>query len=188
MPAMGDGRTVAQVAETAGGRPHPCLRTLDDPFESDGGLVVLAGHSHAADRSSSVRRHRPTCGHTRVRPLSSMTIAPRSSVPLTPTCAPRQKRFSSFATPGRWAPLACLRLMSSRFRSACAKPVSTEMVCVTDGRRWHRVRRGRASCHPRGSNRWSYWPRSRWRRDPPRRPARHSRPARGRAGARPAPG
>ncbi len=41
--ATGDGRTVAQVAETAGGRPHPCLRTLDDPFESDGGLVVLRG-------------------------------------------------------------------------------------------------------------------------------------------------
>lgn len=41
--AMGDGRTVAQVAETAGGRPHPCLRSLDDPFEADGGLVVLRG-------------------------------------------------------------------------------------------------------------------------------------------------
>jgi len=40
---VGDGRTVAQVAETAGGRPNDCLRSLDDPFESDGGIVVLRG-------------------------------------------------------------------------------------------------------------------------------------------------
>ncbi len=40
---MGDGRTVAEVATTATGRAHPCLRTLEDPFEPDGGLVVLRG-------------------------------------------------------------------------------------------------------------------------------------------------
>lgn len=40
---MGDGRTVAQAAETAAGRSHPCLRSLEDPFEPDGGLVILWG-------------------------------------------------------------------------------------------------------------------------------------------------
>jgi dihydroxy-acid dehydratase len=51
---MGDGRTVAQVAESAKGRPHPCLRTLDDPFESYGGLVVLRGS--LAPRGSILKR------------------------------------------------------------------------------------------------------------------------------------
>lgn len=50
----GDGRTVAQVAETAGGRPHPCLRSLDDAFEPDGGLVVLRGS--LAPRGSIFKR------------------------------------------------------------------------------------------------------------------------------------
>ncbi|HXY45482.1 MAG TPA: dihydroxy-acid dehydratase [Acidimicrobiales bacterium] len=52
--ATGDGRTVGQVADTAGGRPHPCLRTLDDPFELEGGLVVLRGS--LAPRGSVLKR------------------------------------------------------------------------------------------------------------------------------------
>ncbi|HYA69670.1 MAG TPA: dihydroxy-acid dehydratase, partial [Acidimicrobiales bacterium] len=52
--ASGDGRTVGGVAETAGGRPHPCLRSLDDPFEPDGGLVVLRGS--LAPRGSILKR------------------------------------------------------------------------------------------------------------------------------------
>ncbi len=52
--ATGDGRTVGQVAETAGGRPRPCLRSMDDPFERDGGLVVL--HGSLAPRGSILKR------------------------------------------------------------------------------------------------------------------------------------
>ncbi|MGO8864823.1 MAG: dihydroxy-acid dehydratase [Acidimicrobiales bacterium] len=51
---MGDGRSVAQVAQTAGGRPHPCLRSFNDPFQSDGGLVVLRGS--LAPRGSIFKR------------------------------------------------------------------------------------------------------------------------------------
>jgi len=43
---LGDGRTVAQVAadvRSAKPRPHPCLRSLDDPFLDKSGLVVLRG-------------------------------------------------------------------------------------------------------------------------------------------------
>lgn len=52
--AMGDGRTVAQVAESSGGRSNPCLRSLDDPFEPDGGLVILRGS--LAPRGSVFKR------------------------------------------------------------------------------------------------------------------------------------
>ena len=43
---VGDGRTVAEVCaavRAATPRPHPCLRSLDDPFEPKSGLVVLRG-------------------------------------------------------------------------------------------------------------------------------------------------
>jgi dihydroxy-acid dehydratase len=40
---LGDGRTVAEVARSATRRPNPSLRSIDDPFESAGGLVVLRG-------------------------------------------------------------------------------------------------------------------------------------------------
>ena len=43
---LGDGRTVAEVCATvrsAKPRPHPCLRSLEDPFEPESGLVVLRG-------------------------------------------------------------------------------------------------------------------------------------------------
>jgi dihydroxy-acid dehydratase len=43
---LGDGRTVAEVASTvrsAKPRHHPCLRSLEVPFESESGLVVLRG-------------------------------------------------------------------------------------------------------------------------------------------------
>jgi dihydroxy-acid dehydratase len=43
---LGDGRTVAEVsaaARSATPRPHPCLRSLEDPFEPESGLVVLRG-------------------------------------------------------------------------------------------------------------------------------------------------
>jgi|tagenome__1003787_1003787.scaffolds.fasta_scaffold20986755_4 dihydroxy-acid dehydratase len=43
---LGDGRTVADVAaavRSARPRPHPCLRSLDDPFLPTSGLVVLRG-------------------------------------------------------------------------------------------------------------------------------------------------
>ena len=43
---LGDGRTVAEVAaavHSAKPRPHPCLRSLDDPFLPKSGLVVLRG-------------------------------------------------------------------------------------------------------------------------------------------------
>jgi len=40
---LADGQTIAQVADSASGRPHPCLRSLEDPFEPDGALVVLRG-------------------------------------------------------------------------------------------------------------------------------------------------
>jgi dihydroxy-acid dehydratase len=43
---LADGRTVAEVCaavRTATPRPHPCLRSLDDPFEPKSGLVVLRG-------------------------------------------------------------------------------------------------------------------------------------------------
>ena len=52
--ASGDGRTVGQVAERARGRPHPCLRSMDDPFDRDGGLVVLRGS--LAPRGSILKR------------------------------------------------------------------------------------------------------------------------------------
>ncbi len=51
---LGDGRTVAQVAEAAAGRPNSCLRSLEDPFEPDGGLVVLRGS--LAPRGSIFKR------------------------------------------------------------------------------------------------------------------------------------
>ena len=50
----GDGRTIGHVAETAGGRPHACLRSTDNPFEPDGGLVVLRGS--LAPRGSIFKR------------------------------------------------------------------------------------------------------------------------------------
>jgi dihydroxy-acid dehydratase len=43
---LGDGRTVAEVAaavRAAKPRPHPCLRSLEDPFLDKSGLVVLRG-------------------------------------------------------------------------------------------------------------------------------------------------
>ncbi len=40
---LADGQTIAQVAGSASGRPHPCLRSLEDPFEPDGALAVLRG-------------------------------------------------------------------------------------------------------------------------------------------------
>ncbi len=40
---LADGRTVAQVADSGCGRSHPCLRSLENPFEPEGGLVVLRG-------------------------------------------------------------------------------------------------------------------------------------------------
>lgn len=43
---LGDGRTVAEVAtavRSAKPRPNPCLRSLEDPFEPESGLVVLRG-------------------------------------------------------------------------------------------------------------------------------------------------
>ncbi len=43
---LGDGRTVAEVSaavRSAKPRPHPCLRSLEDPFEPESGLVVLRG-------------------------------------------------------------------------------------------------------------------------------------------------
>jgi dihydroxy-acid dehydratase len=43
---LGDGRTVAEVVadvRSAKPRPHPCLRSLDDPFLDKSGLVVLRG-------------------------------------------------------------------------------------------------------------------------------------------------
>ena len=51
---LGDGRTVAEVAGSASGRPGPCLRPLEDPFEPDGGLVVLRGS--LAPRGSIFKR------------------------------------------------------------------------------------------------------------------------------------
>lgn len=59
--AMGDGRTVAQVAEAAGGRLNPCLRSLDDPFEPDGGLVILRGS--LAPRGSVFKRSAAPAEH-----------------------------------------------------------------------------------------------------------------------------
>ena len=43
---LGDGRTVAEVSSavrSAKPRPNPCLRSLEDPFEPESGLVVLRG-------------------------------------------------------------------------------------------------------------------------------------------------
>ncbi|MBV9730566.1 MAG: dihydroxy-acid dehydratase [Pseudonocardiales bacterium] len=43
---LGDGRKLANVCaavRAAPPRPHPCLRSLDDPFEHKSGLVVLRG-------------------------------------------------------------------------------------------------------------------------------------------------
>jgi dihydroxy-acid dehydratase len=43
---LGDGRTVAEVCaavRSAKPRPNPCLRSLEDPFEPESGLVVLRG-------------------------------------------------------------------------------------------------------------------------------------------------
>jgi dihydroxyacid dehydratase/phosphogluconate dehydratase len=43
---LGDGRTVAEISaavRSAKPRPHPCLRSLEDPFEPQSGLVVLRG-------------------------------------------------------------------------------------------------------------------------------------------------
>ncbi|MFZ0170652.1 MAG: dihydroxy-acid dehydratase, partial [Acidimicrobiales bacterium] len=43
---LGDGRTVAEVSaavRAAKPRPNPCLRSLEDPFEPESGLVVLRG-------------------------------------------------------------------------------------------------------------------------------------------------
>jgi dihydroxy-acid dehydratase len=43
---LGDGRTVAKVCaavRSAKPRPNPCLRSLEDPFEPESGLVVLRG-------------------------------------------------------------------------------------------------------------------------------------------------
>ena len=86
---MGDGRTLADVAETAGGRPNGCLRSLDDPFEADGGLVVLRG-SLAPGGSIFKRSAAPSrCGPTEVRPLCSTIHLPRSSDPSTRACTPR---------------------------------------------------------------------------------------------------
>jgi dihydroxy-acid dehydratase len=43
---LGDGRTVAEVSaavRSAKPRPNPCLRSLEDPFQPESGLVVLRG-------------------------------------------------------------------------------------------------------------------------------------------------
>ncbi len=43
---LGDGRTVTEVSaavRSAKPRPNPCLRSLEDPFEPESGLVVLRG-------------------------------------------------------------------------------------------------------------------------------------------------
>ena len=39
---LADGQSVTEVAASAG-RAHPCLRSLEHPFEPDGGIVILRG-------------------------------------------------------------------------------------------------------------------------------------------------
>jgi dihydroxy-acid dehydratase len=54
---LGDGRTVAEVAtavRSAKPRPHPCLRSLEEPFEPESGLVVL--HGSLAPRGAVFKR------------------------------------------------------------------------------------------------------------------------------------
>jgi len=40
---MGDGQSLGELVSSCRRRPNPCLRSLDDPFESEGGIVVLRG-------------------------------------------------------------------------------------------------------------------------------------------------
>ena len=97
---LGDGRTVAEVSaavRSAKPRPHPCLRSLEDPFEPESGLVVLRGS--LAPRGAVFKRSAAP------RPLSTTAVQPSSSTttrlrPGRLTSKPRRTVSSCCAMPG----------------------------------------------------------------------------------------
>jgi dihydroxy-acid dehydratase len=133
---LGDGRTVAEVCaavRAAAPRPHPCLRSLDDPFGPQSGLVVLRGSlapRGAIFKRSAVPRelwtHRGPAivfdYHTAHKRADDpgLHAAPDSVIVLRnagPIGAPGMPEIDFVPIP------AVLR-----------KAGITEMVCVTDGR------------------------------------------------------
>jgi dihydroxyacid dehydratase/phosphogluconate dehydratase len=96
---LGDGRTVAEVAagvRAARPRPNPCLRSLDDPFLPNSGLVVLRGslapRGAIFKRSAASRKSGPTADLP-----SCSTTTTRTSGPPTQACTPRRTASSCYA-------------------------------------------------------------------------------------------
>ena len=131
---MGDGRTLAEVAETAGGRPNDCLRSLDDPFEADGGIVVLRG-SLAPGGSIFKRSAAPSALWTHRGPalvfddpFTTLERSLDSSLHATPDTVLVVRNAGPVGAPGM--PEIETVPVPISLRQAGVR----DMVCVTDGR------------------------------------------------------
>ena len=131
---MGDGRSVVEVAETAGGRPNDCLRSLDDPFEADGGIVVLRG-SLAPGGSIFKRSAAPSALWTHRGPalvfddpFTTLERSLDSSLHATPDTVLVVRNAGPVGAPGM--PEIETVPVPISLRQAGVR----DMVCVTDGR------------------------------------------------------
>ncbi|MGD0594811.1 MAG: dihydroxy-acid dehydratase [Acidimicrobiales bacterium] len=133
---LGDGRTVAEVSaavRAAKPRPNPCLRSLEDPFEPESGLVVLRGslapRGAVFKRSAAPRAlwtHRGPAVVFDYRTAQARTQDP--DLQATPDSVIILRNAGPVGAPGMpevdFVPIpAVLR-----------KAGITELVCVTDGR------------------------------------------------------
>lgn len=133
---LGDGRTVAEVTaavRSAKPRPNPCLRSLEDPFEPESGLVVLRGS--LAPRGAIFKRSAaPRALWTHRGPAvvfdhhSAQDRAKDPELEATPDSVIVLRNAGPVGAPGMpeidFVPIpAVLR-----------KAGITELVCVTDGR------------------------------------------------------
>jgi dihydroxy-acid dehydratase len=133
---LGDGRTVAEVCaavRSAKPRPNPCLRSFEDPFEPESGLVVLRGS--LAPRGAVFKRSAaPRALWTHRGPavvFDYHTAQARTQDPdlrATPDSVIVLRNAGPVGAPGMpeidFVPIP----------QALRKAGITELVCVTDGR------------------------------------------------------
>jgi dihydroxyacid dehydratase/phosphogluconate dehydratase len=131
---LGDGRTVAEVCaavRAAKPRSHPCLRSLEDPFATESGLVVLRGS--LAPRGAVFKRSAaPRALWTHRGPAvvfdyhTAQARAQDANLRASPDCVIVLRNAGPIGHPAPetdWIPIpAVLR-----------KANITERVCVTDG-------------------------------------------------------
>jgi dihydroxyacid dehydratase/phosphogluconate dehydratase len=155
---LGDGRTVAEVSaavRSAKPRPNPCLRSLEDPFEPESGLVVLRGS--LAPRGAVFKRSAaPRALWTHRGPAVVFDYHTAQARPRTPTSRPHRTVSSCCAMPGPSGHPACRRSIS--FPPGGPSQGEHHGAGVRDRRTYERDRR-RGHCvarHPGGGGRWSH--------------------------------